>query len=336
MTSSEPPQTKEWLIELLTDEEPFRHPDFAQRSATNWMRALRTEIEQQHGHDMATQGSACAAHFFGLSRRTDIPSRRAIYAPLFASIVYGMALVSLAETAAVDAWMCPGAVIQWYYAIYNGMRSILASMQGPVPDTHRGVANAMKGAIQKMLPHPLNMYAEWVKNEEFRPELPDYPQMSLQGGSPSPLVQAFDGTRDQSQRMILSYVGGSATWYADARKRDMLKGEFKKRGWTNFRTNAAREYRDEQFKNLQCNFLHVAIRYRGKANYRDPIYFAYGSDTLSSSNKFIGDLAFVARFVAICAIEVARRRLGPATADQFASDMMAHFDGWTRFQTAQL
>lgn len=84
--------------------------------------------------------------------------------------------------------------------------------------------------------------------------------------------------------------------------------EFKLLGTDSFRSTAARELRDAAFDRRGIAFLHEASRYRGKANYRDAIYLAYGRSVPRLLDGFVYDLASVlAGFAAMAAAYVSRR-----------------------------
>jgi hypothetical protein len=84
--------------------------------------------------------------------------------------------------------------------------------------------------------------------------------------------------------------------------------EFKALGTDSFRTAAARSLRDHAYASRGSAFLHEAARYRGKANYRDAIYLAYGRSVPRMLDGFIEDLATaLGGFGAMAAGYVSRR-----------------------------
>lgn len=89
--------------------------------------------------------------------------------------------------------------------------------------------------------------------------------------------------------------------------------EFKALGVDNFRTKAARALRDEALRRKSICFLHEASRYRGKANYRDAIYLAYGKAVPKLADGFIDDLttvltSFSAMAAGYCSVRMGRER----------------------------
>ena len=324
----------EWLFSIIQAEEPDRRPDFARTSALNWMQALSAEIDGEHGSSVEEQWSACQNRFTAVEARAPIPHLAAVFEPLYASVTYATSLVSLARKPSVEPWRCAGAIVEWYYAVYNAFRAILSATDQPAPETHAKVANVVNAQIRPRLPHPLDMHAIWVRNEEFEPKFPCYPSLQLRGGSPSPLTETFDGSRKHAQQMLLSYLRGTAGYYLFDIKASMLaSADFKRAGLTSFRTKEARSLRDHRLGGREFNFLHLAFRYRGKANYRDAVYLAYGDGQLAEGQPLAHRLANVARFVTLCALAYVERRAGDHLYNQFRTDLKANFRGAEEFRT---
>jgi hypothetical protein len=90
-----------------------------------------------------------------------------------------------------------------------------------------------------------------------------------------------------------------------------VREEFKDLKVSDFRTKAARGLRDAAYARNGIAFLHQASRYRGKANYRDAIFLAYGSSVPTLLTHFVDDMlvvlkAFTAMAGAFCSIRVGR------------------------------
>ncbi len=90
------------------------------------------------------------------------------------------------------------------------------------------------------------------------------------------------------------YLSGTAQWEQwNIRERVVQSREFKALKVNSFRTAPARALRDAWYTKRSIAFLHEASRYRGKANYRDAIYLAYGKSLPKLLEGFIDDLANV-------------------------------------------
>jgi hypothetical protein len=316
----------EWLLDIITAADSKRRPDFAQQSALNWMKALAHEISAEHGNGFDAQWEAVEKSFAAVKKRSSVPHQAQVYEPLYAATTFAASLASLASQTAVEAWQCPGAIVEWYYAVYNSLRAMLAAYDTPGPEKHTATANAVNGGVRRLLPHPLNMRAMHLKNEKFQPELPSVG--STKAAGTSALTEAFDGTRPHAQQMLLSYMSGTADFYVGKVKESLLGHDLKKLKLADFRTKVAQEIRNKRLSRCEYNFLHVAFRYRGKANYRDAVFLAYGRQQLADGGDFATDLAHVARFVLIVALVYVKRRVGDDTFDKFTKDLGANFRGY--------
>ena len=81
--------------------------------------------------------------------------------------------------------------------------------------------------------------------------------------------------------------------------------------------------RDAWYAKRGIAFLHQAARYRGKANYRDAIYLAYGKSVPKLVDGFIGDLAKVLRGFTAMAAGYASMRMGHDLWSAFVDDLEA-------------
>src|SRR5687768_15266996 len=108
----------EWLFDVIRVSEPDRRPDFARKSAVNWIQALSFEVDRVHGTASADQWMSCHGQYAGVERRSR-PLLAAVFEPLLASMTYSASLLSLASEQQVESWKAPGAIVEWYYAVYN-------------------------------------------------------------------------------------------------------------------------------------------------------------------------------------------------------------------------
>lgn len=307
-----------WIYDAVLKLDGDKGPAFAQQSTLNWMQALAFEIEQEHGTDSA----ALVASFRKVVPRALVRSGAAgdlgnTVEPLVGAVALVCTLRTLALSAGASPWQRPAAVVAWYYALYGGVRSMLASIGQPAADNHGKTMKAYLGCLALRLPHPFNMVAERVNNETYDPLLP-----TVGGAGPtSRLIEAFNGTRASAQGMLREYLKGTAAYYA-ARVKDRLRVKHK----NGFVTKAARAERDKQLES-EIGFMHCAFRYRGKANYRDALYLAYGARDPVNAARFVHHLAFVAEAFVLLAMVVLERAHGRPTADDFANDLSASLRG---------
>jgi hypothetical protein len=122
--------------------------------------------------------------------------------------------------------------------------------------------------------------------------------------------------------MLLSYLSGTARWEVRrVKERLIADGQV-----DNFRKKAAREIRN-RFLPAKVNFLNCAFRYRGKANYRDSLFLAYGPEDSSIDSSFVSCLSNIAKFAFLCGLAYAERRVGRRVVNEFLSDVRDNFRG---------
>ena len=144
---------------------------------------------------------------------------------------------------------------------------------------------------------------------------------TLQNGSVGRL-QTCPITAEDALGAAAGYLAGSAKWYTwkteEALKRHRA---FKELGVESFRSKAARALRDEWLERKSVGFIHQAARYRGKANYREALFLAYGSGTEKILSGYLEDMHAVLRAFLAMAGAFACRRLGKALWSEFVADV---------------
>ena len=144
-----------WLYEEVLKVDADRDPQFAVQSAFNWMKALRTEIEGEHGSTAALQYASCSGHFIQAIQPASTPAATGkVFEPLYAALVYAVSLSMAAERLKDVLAAQPASVVTWYYALYFATRAMLASFGHKVDDTHTAVARAVATNLAKALPIP--------------------------------------------------------------------------------------------------------------------------------------------------------------------------------------
>jgi len=313
-----------WLYQQIVSENSDRKPRLALQSTLNWARALSFEITQEHGETPIEQYESCMKVYCSNTQGNGATlGNSAIFEPLFSALNNTLTIITLAhEPSKIDSrpWVLPGLIVSWYYAVYTSIRAILAANNISTPDTHAGVIKTLNNSFTNKLPHPFNMQAAWVRNEEFDKKLPSYADQGLQSRNP---ISNFDGTRKCAQEMLLAYLSGTTDREAGIIK-ERLKSKHK---LTGFQTKDARQIRDEAFKQLQTNFLTCAFRYRGKANYRDAIFITYGAREILNRDEFLTALACSARFAFISALAFVCYRVGSSTTTKFIYDLTENLRG---------
>jgi hypothetical protein len=117
----------------------------------------------------------------------------------------------------------------------------------------------------------------------------------------------------------LSGTAGWERWNVEERVRDTAA--FKALGVADFRTKAARQLRDAAYARRSIAFLHQASRYRGKANYRDAIFLAYGTSVPTQLAGFVDDMLAVLQAFAAMAGAYCSLRVGKPAWKEFVDDI---------------
>jgi hypothetical protein len=118
------------------------------------------------------------------------------------------------------------------------------------------------------------------------------------------------------------YLSGTSSWEQwNIQERIRETHAFKALKVSDFRTKAAREMRDAGYAKPGIAFLHQAVRYRGKARYRDAIYLAYGSSVPTQLAGFVDDTLAVLKAFAAMAGGFCSMRVGKAAWSDFTHDL---------------
>jgi hypothetical protein len=137
------------------------------------------------------------------------------------------------------------------------------------------------------------------------------------------LTGVFGSNRPAAREMLLGYLSGTTKRDVQIVKEVLAA----KHALPDFRTKSARSLRDKAISTREFNFMHCAFRYRGKANYRDAIYVAYGSRPLRHQSELMDALAVSSRFVFVCALAFVRMRLGKQAPADFIADLSKNLRG---------
>jgi hypothetical protein len=283
-------------------ETPRDIPDarFALPSTINWMRALAILVAEL---DLSF---ATAKHaYVDVQRRvlSDRELNSACEQLLFA--LHQLASLRALTTVDNKADVARIGIMAWYYGVYGAASAMIAACDGSFPDTHSATAQqwdrqfAATGLALKPFSDRLSTLRADVIEQQLAP--------IRERGRHSLTVAPTN--REQAWGCHAEYLAGTAKWEQwNIQERVRQTKEFKALGTDSFRSAAARALRDDAFDRRGIAFLHEASRYRGKANYRDAIYLAYGQSVPRLLEGFIDDLATVlAAFAAMAAAYVSKR-----------------------------
>lgn len=267
-------------------EAPREVPDarFALPSTINWMRALAILVDP--GLDFQA-----ARHFYKKVHRRALTDRElnSVGEQMLFTLHQIAALQAIAK-AENGADVARVGIVAWYYGVYGAASAMIAAADGSFPVTHAATAQqwlrqfpANNLALEPFDGRLSNLLDETVQRELAPVRL---------RGSHSLTIKPT--TMEQAWGCHVEYLSGTADWEQwNVRERVKESRDFKALGVSDFRTKSARALRDEAYAKRGIGFLHEASRYRGKANYRDAIYLAYGKSVQKLLNVFPADLAVV-------------------------------------------
>lgn len=298
-------------------ETPKDIPDavFALPSTLNWMKALAI-LTTELGVDFQN-----ARTFYQRVQRRDLaePQLNSVFEQLLFSLNQLAALRAL--TAVPNkADVARVGIVTWYYGVYGAASAMIAAADGSFPETHAMTALQWdrQFANPKLAMPPFADRLSSVKKTDADAELAaprSRGQYSLTT-TPTTLEQAWGCSAE--------YLSGTAAWERwNQEQRVRSSPAFKALEVEDFRTKAARELRDAAFVRKSICFLHEASRYRGKANYRDAIYLAYGKSVPTLVDGFIDDLAIVLSGFSAMAAGYSSVRMGRDRWTEFMTDLEA-------------
>jgi hypothetical protein len=305
---------KQWLLRRLEVESPDITPDFSLRNSVRWPIAL---------------GLVCGDEQFAAESLRDFyrdtPRRGAD--TVADNLVFEASLMSAHHLAAVTHMRqhsdghydyVRAAIVSWYYGIYSAASAMVAAADGSSQSTHNGTANAWGRQIvdNGLALEPFGCALSTLVKKDYEAELELF-----RGGNKYTLN---DPPVDRSSALggCISYLKGTAQRAREIREeRIKSTSGFKKLNLPNFRTKKAREFRDAILAGKPTNFLHQAIRYRGKANYRDAIFLSYGQNYKEwIANLLAGLRDTLACFLAMSS-HFAERRVARGAWEEFHGDV---------------
>ena len=306
------------IVEEGTINEPEGkpNPQFALPSTVNWMRGLRLLVEAGPV-DFATS----TAFYSGVGRRNMAPLvENTVFEQLFLGLHQLAALERMADCSPA-ADVARVAVVAWYYGITNGASAMIAAQNGSFQEDHAGTARMWDSdiAARGLSMEPFSWRVSSLVEKDYKSEVDAY------RGSATSNLQVKPTSVDEAHAAAAAYLSGSAKWHAWKGEEDVRRSkEFKLLGVDNFRTKAARELRDALFANRAMGFVHQASRYRGKANYREALFLAYGRSTETMLQGFVADQAVVLKGFLSMAGAFAARKFGHGLWNAFVTDIEAN------------
>ncbi len=292
-------------------------PEFALPATVNWMASLRAACSEEK-----LNFNNCCVYYNSNFKRRNLEELQlnSIYEQLFLSLNYlsGIDFLRQSKNPSDVARM---GILSWYYGVYNAASAMICARDGSLQETHERTARQWYSQIvcNELALRPFDANISSLVSFNIKREVDNY------RGSSSGSLKKKLSTDGDINGVLAEYISGTATWYR-SRSEEKIRGgkEFSALGVENFRTKAARNLRDKALEKKSIGFLHQAYRYRGKANYREALFLAYGKTANSIMSEFIDDLffvlfAFISMSGAYCALS-----MGATDWNAFIEDVKAN------------
>lgn len=306
------------IVEQGTLSEPNGAPDpqFALPSTANWMRALALLVV-----DSGLSFKEAANTYSGVQkRRMTTHEENSIFEQMIFA-AHQLSALEATKSVPRSADVARVGIITWYYGIYSAASAMVVAQDGSFQDDHAGTANCwdQQIAARGLAPSPFALRVSSLVKSEAASEIAQFPGQDF-----SAALTTTPRTVDDAHAACRSYLRGSVSWWA-WRTEEALRTskDFRALGVQNFRTKAARELRDARLRSRSLCFMHQAIRYRGKANYREALFLGYGNAVETILSGYVENLSIVLRGFVAAAGAFAARRMGPALWQDFVTDLEA-------------
>lgn len=304
----------QWLLDRLLEANDQANPRFAFQGTVNWMRALAESVNSG-----STDDEKLTAIYSVVPRR---PVNKVADTSVFENIFMAhhnlASLYSLNNDIESPYDTCRSAIVAWYYAAYFSASAMVAAASGQTQETHAATAKVWQADIveKDLIPYPFDMYLSSLVSKTVEDEIKEYRKDNI--------YDLKDRAEDieVAHGALVSYLKGTHK-YRKSKVEEQIKtySKFKELGVDDFRKKVARELRDKFLDRWQVNYLVQAIRFRGKANYRDSIFLSYGADQEEIIIQFIEDLLNVSRGFIRSAAFYSSKRVERGSWSEFISDI---------------
>lgn len=300
----------------LSEPNGVPNPQFALPSTVNWMRALAILVA-----DTGINFDSASSFYSKVDKR--------VFTQQEENTVFEQLLFALHQLSALEALRsvpCKSdvarvGIVSCYYGLYSAASAMVAAQDGSFQDDHTGTANAWDrqfAATNKVM-LPFSLRVSTLVKASYKTEIE-----TLKAG------KSFDLTSKPSNSTeafgaCCAYLSGSASWWKwKAEENIRASRDFKDLAVDDFRKKAARELRDSRLSGKSVSFLHQAIRYRGKANYRDAVFLGYGHNAETLLKDYLDDLTTVLRGFVSMSGAFTSKRLGLKLWNEFLDDIETH------------
>jgi hypothetical protein len=303
-----------WLLERMFEVDQRPVPRFAFNGTVNWMRALAFLVQQGD-----FEADALTKFYSEVKRRDSaLFLDNQVFENILMSAHSHSALSSMVDHVPHGYDICRSAIQSWYYTIYFSSLAMVSAASGANPGSHEGASKVWNSVIvePRLAVGPFSLLISTLTPKEAAAQI-----QALRGNNSFDLSTA-PGNVDHAWGAIFSYLKGTVEFEREKHEERIRDtAEFNRLGVTDFRTKMAREIRDAELSKECVNFLVQAIRYRGKANYRDSLFLSYGSDESDRIDIFLADLVSVASAFMSMAACYSSKRVEGGTWSEFVKDL---------------
>lgn len=286
---------------------------FALPSTTNWMRALAILVRETN----LNYANAKAFYSTVQRRQLNDPEINTICEQLLFSLNQIAALEAI-STVPNGADVARVGIVTWYYGVYGAASAMIAANDSSVQDNHAATAQQWERqfAANHLVMPPFADRISSLVASAVESQLAPVRARGKHALTNKPTSGA------EAWGCVAEYLSGTAKWEQwNIQERVREQRDFKSLNKTDFRSKAAKDLRDVAFSKRGIAFLQEASRYRGKANYRDAIYLAYGQSVPRQLAGFIPDLTTVLNGFSSMAAAYAAKRMGKDIWGVFIEDL---------------
>lgn len=288
-------------------------PQFSLPATINWMRALAlVAIDKRVDY-----GSAQTFYTAAAKRTFSEHEENTIFEQLLFALHQVSALDAL-RSVPRRADIARVGIVTWYYGVYSAASAMVAAQDGSFQDDHAGTANVWdkQFALRGLVMPPFDLRVSTLVEKDVAAEI-----KILRAGNMGDLRTSPTSVAE-AHGALCAYLSGNAGFFKWRVEEDIKDSkDFKALGVSNFRAKAAQTLRDERLKRRAISFMQQAIRYRGKANYREALFLGHGRHVETLLHGYIDDLAFVLRAFVAMAGAFASKRLGSTLWNTFVDDL---------------
>jgi hypothetical protein len=296
-------------------ETPADIPDavFALPATIHWMRALALLVEDEAVNFQSSR------IFYGKVQKREMDDRtlNTVSEQLLFAFhqIAALRALSVVHSKADVARM---AIVTWYYGIYGAASAMVAAADGSFQDNHTATAQQWD----------VRFPSRGLAMAPFGDRLTSVLKNDVKEGLEAVRVRGkhslttMPKTVEQAWGCVAEYLSGTAKWEQwNCEERVKDNPAFKALDVDSFRTAAAKALRDDAYRKRSIAFLQQASRYRGKANYRDAIFLAYGKTVATRLENLVADLPPVLEGFAAMAAGYCSLRIGKENWQIFLKDL---------------